>query len=83
MNPETRVQYVRDLLPLTAVKCQRTWTLVDYFGHCKGEKTRSKKPCEDLVGEYECKHFQMDFDPRHQGGRLRGTAKIRTRVEVT
>ena len=76
-----QIVYVRDLLPVVAVKCQRNWRLVEYFGHCKGEKTRSKKPCGDLVGDYECRHFQMDFDPRLHKGILRGNARIKPSVK--
>ena len=73
----TEIIYVRDLLPVTAVKCQLNWELVNYFGRCKGQNRRSKKPCENLVGEYECRHFQADFDPKSHGGRLTGTAKVK------
>ena len=73
------IQYVRDLLPIRAVRCQYNWSLVDYYGSCKGEKRRNKKPCVHLVGEYVCDHFQVDFDPKFKGGKLKGTARARTR----
>lgn len=75
-----QVQYVRDLLPIRAVRCQYNWRLVDYYGSCKGEKRRNGKPCVHLVGEYVCDYFQADFNPRFKGGKLRGTARARTHI---
>ena len=73
-----RTVYVRDLLPIMAVRCQMNWRLVDYFGTCKGEKTRSKKPCSSFMGNYECKWFQADFDPRYKGENVKNNHKVRT-----
>jgi len=70
-----RIQYVRDLLPIRAVRCQYNWRLVDYYGSCKGEKRRNKKKCVHLIGEYVCNYFQADFNPRFHVGRLKGNAR--------
>jgi len=48
---------VRDLLPLKAVSCHLKGGLVSFERACKGEGTRSGKPCGFYVPEYMCRYL--------------------------
>jgi len=49
---------VRDLLPIKAVRCHLSGTLVSFFRGCKGEGTRSGKPCGFYVPDLMCRYIR-------------------------
>lgn len=48
---------VRDLQPIEAVRCHLRGGLVPFLRACKGEGTRSKKPCGFYVPNYMCSYL--------------------------
>ena len=48
---------VRDLLPIKAVRCHLSGTVVPFFRSCKGEGTRSGKPCSYYVPDLMCRYI--------------------------
>ncbi len=48
---------VRDLLPVKAVLCHLSGTLVPFYRSCKGEGKRSGKPCEFYISTYMCSYL--------------------------
>ena len=54
---KTETITVRDLLPIKAVQCQLSGTLVPFYRSCKGEGKRSGKPCEFYIPTYMCRYL--------------------------
>ena len=61
---------VRDLQPIEAVRCHLKGTLVPFLRSCKGEGTRSKKPCGFYVPNYMCRYI------RNMGIGVKGLRKV-------
>ena len=70
------MQIERDLLPITAVKCDLAGHLVEYFKSCTG--TDKKKPCGYYLGKYLCGHVMADYHPAFHGGKDTARARVRS-----
>lgn len=67
----SRTVKVRDLLLIKAVRCHLSGTLVPFLRSCKGEGTRSGKPCGFYVSDLMCRYI------RNMGIGVKGVRKVK------